>query len=498
MTMQPREEKNPLLSERSPNERSQGERSPSERSFNERSLNEQEFVPESVIDEINRDMTARNYFGLHKLLGSLSYADIAEVISRIEDQQERAILFRLLSREAEAEVFEYLDHDTQEQLIKALGQEEISFILNEMSADDRTTFLEELPANVARQLINLLSPKERAVATDLLGYPENSIGRLMTPDYVAVREDWTVQHVLDHIRRFGKDSETLLMVYVTDDKGTLIDDIRIRKFLLAPLDTHVRELEDQHYVALKAMDDQETAIDQFKRHDREALPVVDSDGILVGIVTVDDVLDVQEQETTEDIQKIGGTEALDEPYMEIDFWRMIRKRAGWLVLLFLGEMLTATALGYFENEIKRAVVLALFLPLVVSSGGNSGSQASTLVIRALAIGEVRLRDWWRIMRREVLSGLTLGGILGFIGFLRISAWSMFSTIYGPDWFLVALTIAFSLVGIVLWGTLAGSMLPLLLRKLGFDPAASSAPFIATLVDVTGLIIYFTVATVILL
>lgn len=471
--MQPREEKNPTV-------------------------NEQEFVPESVIEEINRDMAARNYFGLHKLLGSLSYADIAEVISRIDDQQERAILFRLLSRDAEAEVFEYLDHDTQEALIKALGQEEISFILNEMSADDRTTFLEELPANVARQLINLLTPKERAVATDLLGYPENSIGRLMTPDYVAVREDWTVQHVLDHIRRFGKDRETLLMVYVTDEKGKLIDDIRIRRFLLAPLDTRVRELEDQHYVALQAMDDQETAIEQFKRHDREALPVVDSDGILVGIVTVDDVLDIQEQETTEDIQKIGGTEALDEPYMDISFWLMIRKRAGWLVLLFLGEMLTATALGYFENEIKKAVVLALFLPLVVSSGGNSGSQASTLVIRALAIGEVRLRDWWRIMRREVLSGLTLGAILGVIGFLRISAWSLFSTIYGPQWFLVALTIAFSLVGIVLWGTLAGSMLPLLLRKLGFDPAASSAPFIATLVDVTGLIIYFTVATIILL
>jgi magnesium transporter len=470
--MQPREEKNPTI-------------------------NEQEFVPESVIEEINREMAARNYFALHKLLGSLSYADIAEVLSRIDDQQERAILFRLLSRDAEAEVFEYLDHDTQELLIKALGQEEVSFILNEMSADDRTTFLEELPANVARQMINLLSPKERAVATDLLGYPENSIGRLMTPDYIAVRDHWTVQHVLDHIRAHGKDSESLLVVYVTDDRGTLIDDIRIRKFLLAPLDTKVRELEDQHYVALQAMDDQETAIEQFKRHDREALPVVDSDGILVGIVTVDDVLDVQERETTEDIQKIGGTEALDEPYMEISFWRMIRKRAGWLVILFLGEMLTATAMGYFESEISKAVVLALFLPLVISSGGNSGSQASTLVIRALALGEVRLRDWWRIMRRELLSGLTLGTILGGIGFLRVSVWSQFSHIYGTHWLLIAITLFIALIGIVLWGTLAGSMLPLALRRLGFDPAASSAPFVATLVDVTGLVIYFSVAMLIL-
>jgi magnesium transporter len=470
--MQPREEKNPTI-------------------------NEQEFVPESVIEEINREMAARNYFALHKLLGSLSYADIAEVLSRIDDQQERAILFRLLSRDAEAEVFEYLDHDTQELLIKALGQEEVSFILNEMSADDRTTFLEELPANVARQMINLLSPKERAVATDLLGYPENSIGRLMTPDYIAVRDHWTVQHVLDHIRAHGKDSESLLVVYVTDDRGTLIDDIRIRKFLLAPLDTKVRELEDQHYVALQAMDDQETAIEQFKRHDREALPVVDSDGILVGIVTVDDVLDVQERETTEDIQKIGGTEALDEPYMEISFWRMIRKRAGWLVILFLGEMLTATAMGSFESEISKAVVLALFLPLVISSGGNSGSQASTLVIRALALGEVRLRDWWRIMRRELLSGLTLGTILGGIGFLRVSVWSQFSHIYGTHWLLIAITLFIALIGIVLWGTLAGSMLPLALRRLGFDPAASSAPFVATLVDVTGLVIYFSVAMLIL-
>lgn len=470
--MQPREEKNPTVTE-------------------------QEFVPESVIEEINREMAARNYFALHKLLGSLSYADIAEVLSRIDDQQERAILFRLLSREAEAAVFEYLDHDTQELLIKALGQEEVSFILNEMSADDRTTFLEELPANVARQMISLLSPKERAVATDLLGYPENSIGRLMTPDYIAVRDHWTVQHVLDHIRTHGKDSESLLVVYVTDEKGILIDDIRIRKFLLAPLDTKVRELEDEHYVALQAMDDQETAIEQFKRHDREALPVIDSEGILVGIVTVDDVLDVQEQETTEDIQKIGGTEALDEPYMEISFWRMIRKRAGWLVILFLGEMLTATAMGYFESEISKAVVLALFLPLVISSGGNSGSQASTLVIRALALGEVRLRDWWRIMRRELLSGLTLGTILGAIGFLRVSVWSQFSHIYGAHWLLIAITLFIALIGIVLWGTLAGSMLPLALRRLGFDPAASSAPFVATLVDVTGLVIYFSVAMLIL-
>jgi len=225
--------------------------------------------------------------------------------------------------------------------------------------------------------------------------------------------------------------------------------------------------------------------------------VTDTTGVLIGIVTIDDVLDVAEAQATKEIQKIGGSEALDEPYMQIAFWRMVKKRGGWLVILFLCEMLTATAMGFFEREIERAVVLALFVPLVISSGGNSGSQASTLVIRALALGEVRLRDWWRVMRREVLSGLALGSILGTIGFLRISVWSAFSDIYGPHWLLVALTVGFALVGIVLWGTLSGSMLPFLLRRAGFDPAASSAPFVATLVDVTGLVIYFTVAALLL-
>jgi magnesium transporter len=277
----------------------------------------------------------------------------------------------------------------------------------------------------------------------------------------------------------------------------LIDDLRIRRFLLAPLDEAVHELMDRRFVALTATDDQETAVAVFRREDRTALPVTDTTGILIGIVTIDDVLDVAEIEATEDIQKIGGMQALDEPYMQVALGRMVRKRAGWLVILFLGEMLTATAMGYFEEEIKRAVVLALFVPLIISSGGNSGSQAATLVIRALALGEVGVRDWWRVIRRELLSGLALGSILGTIGFLRIALWATFTNLYGPHWFLVALTVGVALVGIVLWGTLTGSMLPLILRRLGFDPAASSAPFVATLVDVTGLLIYFSVAAVIL-
>jgi magnesium transporter len=302
---------------------------------------------------------------------------------------------------------------------------------------------------------------------------------------------------MDYVRAHGQDSETLNVLYVIDGRGVLIDDIRLREFLLAPTDTRVADLMDYKFVALKAADPQESAIEVFKREDRKALPVVDSMGVLIGIVTLDDVLKVAENQATREIQKIGGSEALDEPYMRIAISRMVKKRAGWLVVLFLGEMLTATAMGFFEGEIEKAVVLALFVPLIISSGGNAGSQATTLVIRAMALGEIRLRDWWRVMRREVVAGLALGTILGTIGFLRITVWSAFSTIYGTHWLLVGWTVGVSLIGIVLWGTIAGSMLPLLLRRVGLDPATSSAPFVATLVDVTGLVIYFSVGMIFL-
>ena len=378
-----------------------------------------------------------------------------------------------------------------------MAQEDVAALLNNMAPDDRTMFLEELPATVTRELLALLTPEERSVALTLLGYPERSVGRLMTPHYVAVREHWTVRDVLDHVRTHGQDSETLNVIYVVDEQGALIDDVRIREFLLAPVDNRVADLMDRRFVALKASDDQEAAVAMFRQYDRSALPVTDTAGMLIGIVTIDDVLDVAEATATREIQRIGGSEALDEPYMHIAFGRMIQKRAGWLTALFLGEMLTATAMGAFEEEISKAVVLALFVPLIISSGGNSGSQAATLVIRALALGEVGLRDWWRVMRREILAGLSLGAILGSIGFLRISLWSAFSDMYGEHWLLIAVTVALSLIGVVLWGTLTGSLLPLLMRRLGFDPAASSAPFVATLVDVTGLVIYFSVALVVL-
>jgi magnesium transporter len=341
------------------------------------------------------------------------------------------------------------------------------------------------------------------VATALLGYPEDSVGRLMTPDFIQVKEDWTVQHVLDYVRQYGRDSETLNFVYVVDDRGKLIDDVRMREFLLRPLTAKVSEIRDQTFAALNVTDSREDALNVFRKYDRAALPVVDSNGVLVGIVTADDMLDVAEEEATEDIQKFGGMEALDEPYMRIPLWRMVRKRAGWLVILFLGEMLTATAMANYQEELAKALVLALFLPLIISSGGNSGSQASTLMIRAMALGEVTLRDWWRVMGREVQTGLSLGVILGAIGIIRVGGWAIVGQQYlhrqpyGPHWPLVALTVGIALVGVVLWGTLSGSMLPFILRRVGADPAASSAPFVATLVDVTGLIIYFSIALVIM-
>ena len=422
--------------------------------------------------------------------------ELAEAIGELTPT-DQVIAFRILPRRPAAAVFEYMAPAAQRALVKAMGQEQVAHLLNDMAPDDRTWFLSELPADATKQLLALLTPDEREEAVTLLGYAPGTVGRLMTPHYIAVREEWTVQQVLDHIRERGHNSETLNVIYVVDNSGALIDDIRTRDFLVAPTTARVSDLMDRRYVTLQATDTQSSAVEVFRREDRSALPVTDTAGVLIGVVTIDDVLDVAEEEATRAIQQIGGSEALGEPYLAISPFRMVRKRAGWLVFLFLGEMLTATAMGFFEKEIAKAVVLALFVPLIISSGGNSGSQASTLVIRALGVGDLTLSDLLRVVRRELFSGFALGAILGAIGFARIAIWSAFSHIYGEHWLLVALTVAFALVGVVLWGSLVGSTLPFVLRRLGFDPATSSAPFVATLVDVTGLIIYFSVGLVIL-
>lgn len=442
--------------------------------------------------EIQSLIKEKQFNVLKEVLVEWPPADIAELIVDL-DETERVIIFRLLSRELAADVFEYLDVDTQMELLKAMGKEETAAILNEMDPDDRTALFEEIPAQALQQLLSLLSSEEKKVATTLLGYPENSIGRLMTPDYLAVRENWTFQEVLDYIRKNGKGKETLNVVFVTDEKSKLLGSIDIRDILLADPFQKVNEVYDENIVSLNVYDDQEKAVSVLQKYDEIALPVVDNNGVLLGIVTVDDIMDVAEEETTEDIQKQAAVQALEEPYSEIPIFKLIKKRAGWLAMLFIGEMFTASAMAVFEEEIARAVVLALFVPLIISSGGNSGSQAATLVVRAMALGEITLKDWFRILRREILAGLSLGIILGSIGFVRIFVWQEISHIYGEHWFLVAMTVFLSLIGVVLWGSVMGSMLPFILRRLGFDPASSSAPFVATLVDVTGLIIYFSIA-----
>lgn len=450
----------------------------------------------AIIPEIAELVQQRDFSTLREIFEGWHPNDLADVVTDLHEK-ERAIVYRLLSKEKAADTFEYLDLDVQKSLLRSLGQEEVGGILNEMSADDRTAFLQELPGPIVKQLIDLLSPAERSVARTLLGYPEDSVCRLMTPEYIAVPRDWTVGAVLEHIRSHAKDTESLDFVYVTDQHGKLIDDIRIRDILVTPLESPVSDLMDESFLYLTPADTKEKAVQVFKQYDRSALPVVNAEGFLLGILTIDDVLDVVEQIDTQDIQRFGGLESLDYPYVKTPVLSLVKKRAGWLVILFLGEMLTATAMSYFEDEIAKAVVLALFVPLIISSGGNSGSQAATLIIRAMALQELTLGDWWMVMRREILSGLLLGTVLGCIGFLRISVWSMFTDLYGPHWMRVAFTVGCSLVGVVIWGTLSGSMLPFVLRRLGFDPASSSAPFVATLVDVTGLIIYFSFAAMIL-
>jgi magnesium transporter len=450
---------------------------------------------EQMVEQIELLLEKKDDVLLREHLNNLNISDVEELIDELPEYGPKFI--EILSPNRAVNVFRILDFPKQERILKKLSGAKIAEIINLLPPDDRTAFFSELHGDAVKTLILHLSAADRKEAFTLLGYKEDSVGRLMTPDYVTVKKTWDVNRVLEHLRKYGKNSETIDVLYVIDANGVLVDDIRIREILLVDPETKVSALMDNRLIALNVNDPQEEAINIFRMNNRTALPVTDDENILLGIVTVDDILWIANEEYTEDIQKIGGTEALGEPYMDMPLFKLVKKRVGWLVILFLGEMLTATAMGFFEREIAKAVVLALFVPLIISSGGNSGSQASTLIIQAMALGEVTIADWWRVMRREIISGLLLGVTLGVIGFFRIFVWTFFSTIYGPHWILVGLTVGIALIGVVLWGSLAGSMLPLLLKKLGADPATSSAPFVATLVDVTGLIIYFSIAVTVM-
>lgn len=450
-----------------------------------------EDIPEMLIDEFQEIIQRDDLLEIRQFLDSQNISDVAALIYEFPDYAPRII--RQMSVHRASSVFKILDFSYQKDIIEELPPHVTAELLNELPADDRTAFLEELPSNVVKELIRLLDPEERKITLSLLGYPEGSVGRLMTPDYIAVQANWSIEKVLQHIRKVGKESETIDVIYVTDEKGVFLDDLRIREIILSSPDKIVSDLIDNRFIALNVHEDQEVAIQTFKMNNRVALPVTDDQNILIGIVTIDDVLWVTNEEFSEDMQKMGGTVALTEPYLETPIMSLFKKRLAWLFILFLGEMLTATAMGYFEDEIAKAVVLSLFIPLLISSGGNSGSQASTLIIQAMAVGEVTISDWWRILRREIISGVLLGLVLGFVGFSRVILWNMIFDSYGEHTLAIGFTIGFSLLGIVLWGTITGSMLPLLLKKLGADPATSSAPFVATLVDVTGLVIYFSTA-----
>jgi magnesium transporter len=400
-------------------------------------------------------------------------------------------------------LFPYLDDLVQKQIISEITKEQASKILNSISSDDLVIFLSRLKGVELSETLDYLNEKNKKAAHNLLGYPKESVARLINTEFATLTKEMTIEQAMVHLRKYHQDTETANIVYVVDNEGKLVDDMPIRRLVLNEPGKRIEDIMDGFYIKLNIGDSKETAVDIFKQYDRAALPVTNDNNVLLGVITVDDVIDVEEEKNTKEMQRFGGVESLDYPYVKTPFFSLIRKRAGWLIILFLSEMLTATAMGHFQSELDAALVLSLFVPLIISSGGNSGSQAATLIIRAMALNELTPRRWWYVMRREIFSGLTLGVILGTIGLIRITIWQeLHWANYDPKhgghyWYLVAITVFFSLIGIVLWGTLSGSMIPIVLKRLKVDPATSSAPFVATLVDVTGLVIYFTIAAIIL-
>ncbi|WP_437743994.1 magnesium transporter [Sorangium sp. So ce302] len=428
---------------------------------------------------------------------ALTAADLTLSWSALQNE-ERVQAYRRLQREEAEDFFEGLPTADQAALLVGLTKGERRLWLRLLAPDDVADLLLEVSPADQAELLSLLDEPTRREVIALLAYAEDEAGGLMSPWFARVRPEATVDQAISYLKRQARDHlETIYYGYVLDAEQRLRGVVSLRQLMIAPGDRRVSDVMKTDVVSVNEDADQEAVARTFAEHDLVAIPVVDSEGRMKGIVTADDIVDVVEEEATEDIQKLGGMQALDAPYLRTPLSRMLGKRAGWLSALFVGELLTATAMGHYESEIARAVVLALFVPLIISSGGNSGSQATTLVIRAMALGEIRLADFWRVSRRELASGLALGGILGAIGFARVIAWEKLFEAYGPHYALLALTVAISLVGVVTWGTLAGALLPFVLRALRFDPASASAPFVATLVDVSGLVIYFSVAELLL-
>lgn len=439
---------------------------------------------------------AKAYREVRDALMVIEPADIADLIENLS-LESAVVAFRVLPRELAAGSFAELNPQAQESLLEELGTERSAILIESMDPDDRAAVLDEMPVEISTKLISKFSPENRKVTQAILGYAPDSVGRLMTPDYVRIRKDWTIGHALGHIRRYGRNAETVDWVFVIDEENQLIDDIHIRELLLADPDTTVQDLMDDEFIALFAIDHREEAVRVMGRYDRTALPVVDSLGLLVGIVTADDVADVAEEEFTEDVQKLGGMEALDAPYTTTSVMSMYRKRGVWLAGLFLIQVFTISIMAFFDDALDKAVVLAVFVPMIIASGGNTGTQAASLLVRAIAVEEVRLNAWWRIMRKEILTGLCLGLTLAILGIGVVWGLSFTALLNTPHIWPLAFTVSGAVFIIVIWGSLIGSMFPLILERLGMDPATSSSPLVATLMDVSGLSIYFLVAMVLL-
>jgi len=456
-------------------------------------------APEDLLERIRLRLD-ESFAGIGEVVAELQPADVADLVNQLTRQEAAAVL-SLLSVPRAIEVCDQPTLRRRSAIIEQIEPGRAAQILEGLSADERTEIVRSMGDYSRRRLLPKLSAEVRADVEKQLQYPPHAAGGIMTTEFVRLAPTWSVGESLKHIRSVAREKESIYACYVLQPQtGQLLGSVSLRDLVMAELQQPVEKVMRRKPVTVSALDDQEAVAAKIAKYNLLAVPVLEKDGSVVGFVTVDDVIDVMIEEGTEDALRMGAIEpgALDEPYATSPFWSLVKKRAVWLLVLFVSEMLTATAMGRFEEEIARAVVLALFVPLIISSGGNSGSQAASLIIRALAVGDLHLRDWWRVMRREVSAGFVLGSILGFVGFLRITIWSFFdSHLYGPHWPLVAATVWVSLTGVVLWGTVAGSMLPLLLKRVGLDPAVSSAPFVATLVDVTGIVIYFEVAAHIL-
>jgi len=447
--------------------------------------------------EFDELIEAKDWPALKEALGEVPAVDVAELLQEM-DIEVAVVIFRLLKKDHAADVFSNLSSSTGVELLNNLSGSQLSDIMSNLEPDERVSIMEELPGHLTQRVLNSMEVDDQKQVKNMLGYPEETVGRLMTTRYVRVKAEWTIQRSMAHIRKYGQRAETLNVIYVVDENEKLIDDLKLTELILADLDQTISSLMDNSFVALSAFEDQEEAYKALSKYDRVALPVVDSGGILIGIVTVDDIIDIAEEETTEDMQLMAGMDALDRYYSETTIFEMVQKRVGWLVVLFIGQLFTVTAMGAYESVLASAVFLSIFIPMIISSGGNSGSQAATLIIRALSTDDIDMNEWKKVFGREILSGLLLGALIGILGFVVIICYGLVQQLpMNSEMILSALTVSFSLMAVIVFGNLSGSMLPFLLSKMGLDPAVSSAPFISTISDVTGIIIYFSIAMALL-